>query len=75
VGENSKTFQVGIVVDSVSEVINIKNTEIADTPSFGVEIDTDYILGMANMDKGVKILVDPSRLFTEKEGEMIGNSF
>ena len=49
---------MGIVVDSVSEVLNIKNGEIEDTPVFGTQMDTDYILGMAKMSEGVKILLD-----------------
>ena len=49
---------IGIVVDSVSEVLNIKNEEIEDTPTFGTSLDIDYILGMAKMEGSVKILLD-----------------
>ena len=49
---------IGIVVDSVSEVLNIKAEEIEDTPAFGTTLNTDYILGMAKMEGGVKILLD-----------------
>ena len=52
----SATVQVGIVVDSVSEVLNIKQDEIEDTPTFGTSLNTDFILGMAKMEGGVKIL-------------------
>jgi len=54
----SGTVQIGIVVDSVSEVLNIKADEIEDTPTFGTKLKTDYILGMAKMEGGVKILLD-----------------
>ena len=49
---------IGIVVDSVSEVLNIKGEDIEDTPTFGASLNTDYILGMAKMDGKVKILLD-----------------
>jgi len=49
---------IGIVVDSVSEVLNIKGGDIEETPTFGARLDTDYILGMAKMNGGVKILLD-----------------
>jgi len=52
------TIQIGIVVDSVSEALTIKADEIEDTPSFGTNFDSAYILGMAKMDGGVKILLD-----------------
>ncbi|MBW1717509.1 MAG: purine-binding chemotaxis protein CheW, partial [Deltaproteobacteria bacterium] len=38
---------IGIVVDAVSEVLNIKGEDIEETPTFGTKLDTEYILGMA----------------------------
>jgi purine-binding chemotaxis protein CheW len=58
---------MGIVVDSVSEVLNIKNGEIEDTPAFGIRMDTDYILGMAKTNEGVKILLDIDKVFGGEE--------
>jgi purine-binding chemotaxis protein CheW len=52
------TIQMGIVVDSVSEVLNIKRSEIEETPTFGPNLSADYILGMAKIGGGVKILLD-----------------
>jgi len=61
------TVMMGILVDSVSEVLNIKGEEIEDTPTFGTRLDTDYILGMAKMDGGVKILLDIDKVLSEGE--------
>ena len=63
----SGTVQIGIVVDSVSEVLNVKGEEIEDTPTFGTKLNTDYILGMAKMEGGVKILLDIDRVLNSKE--------
>jgi purine-binding chemotaxis protein CheW len=63
----SGTVQIGIVVDSVSEVVNIKGEDIENTPTFGTRLDTDYILGMAKMGGGVKILLDIDRVLTAEE--------
>ena len=63
----SGTVIIGIVVDSVSEVLNIKADEIEDTPTFGTRLNTDYILGMAKMAKSVKILLDIDRVLSAKE--------
>ena len=60
-------IQIGIVVDSVSEVVNIKIEDIEDTPTFGAAVDTAYILGMAKMEDGVKILLDIDRVLTLEE--------
>jgi purine-binding chemotaxis protein CheW len=53
---------IGIVVDAVSEVLNIKENDIEDTPDFGTRLDTGYILGMAKVNGGVKILLDIDRV-------------
>lgn len=49
---------IGIVVDSVSEVLNIRAELIEETPAFGTELTTDYILGMAKTEGSLKILLD-----------------
>ena len=58
IGQRAAGIVIGIVVDSVSEVLNIRNEDIEDTPAFGTALNTDYILGMAKMEGGVKILLD-----------------
>ena len=63
----SGTVMIGIVVDSVSEVLSIKGDEIEETPTFGTKLNTDYILGMAKMDGGVKILLDIDRVLSRDE--------
>jgi purine-binding chemotaxis protein CheW len=58
---------VGIVVDAVSEVLNIKGVDIEETPTFGATLDTDYILGMAKISGRVKILLDINKVLTGEE--------
>lgn len=63
----SGTVMMGIVVDSVSEVLNIKGEDIEETPTFGTKLDTEYILGMAKMEGGIKILLDIDRVLSANE--------
>lgn len=58
---------MGSVVDSVSEVLNIRAGEIEATPNFGSSLDTDYILGMAKTNGGVKILLDINKVLSSEE--------
>jgi purine-binding chemotaxis protein CheW len=67
----SGTVMIGIVVDSVSEVLSIKGDEIEETPTFGTKLNTDYILGMAKMDGGVKILLDIDCVLSRDEMNML----
>jgi purine-binding chemotaxis protein CheW len=65
-GDNKK-IQMGIVVDAVSEVLNIKAGDIEDTPNFGSSLNTDYILGMAKTGGKVKILLDIGKVLNTEE--------
>jgi purine-binding chemotaxis protein CheW len=62
-----RTILMGIVVDSVSEVLNIKAADIEDTPNFGSHLNTAFILGMAKISGSVKILLDIDRIFRQEE--------
>jgi len=59
---DGRSVNIGIVVDSVSEVLNIKAADIEDTPNFGSRMNTEYILGMAKSAGSVKILLDIDRV-------------
>lgn len=55
---DGKPAQMGLVVDGVEEVANIAGADIEETPDFGGQIDTDYIVGMAKIKGAVKTLLD-----------------
>ena len=67
IASETGTIQIGIVVDSVSEVLNIKVDDIEDTPTFGAKLNTEYILGMAKIEGGVKILLDIDKVLNNEE--------
>ena len=55
---DGKATQMGLVVDGVEEVANIADADIEETPNFGGQISTDYIVGMAKVKGAVKTLLD-----------------
>jgi len=57
-------MEMGIVVDRVSEVLDISSEEIQDAPSFGVSVDTDFILGIGKANDRVTILLNISKVLT-----------
>lgn len=67
IGGGGTVIPIGLVVDAVSEVNNIGADEIDDSPTFGTSVDTDYILGMAKKEDGVKILLDIDRVLRTDE--------
>lgn len=67
VTSNNGYVLIGIVVDAVSEVLNIREEDIEDTPTFGARLNTGYILGMAKVDGAVKILLDIDKVLSSDE--------
>jgi purine-binding chemotaxis protein CheW len=54
---------VGMIVDSVSEVLNISEAEIEPAPSFGgKEVDSENLLGMAKIKGKIKILLEVDKI-------------
>lgn len=62
-------LQMGILVDTVSEVLDIPAADIEPAPKFGGTVDTNFILGMAKARGAVKILLDIDRILNGKEAE------
>ena len=58
---------VGVVVDSVSDVLGLTPAEIKPRPEFGGSFDTDYLLGLATVGERMLILVDIERLMSSRE--------
>lgn len=71
-GSNS-TF-LGIVVDSVSEVINVEASQLEETPTFGVDLETDFILGLAKIGQKVLTLLDIDRILTSRQLVMVSKT-
>jgi purine-binding chemotaxis protein CheW len=65
--------QVGILVDSVSEVLDITGEEIEEAPSFGTNLDTEFILGMAKTKGAVKILLNIEKVLSSEELDSVAN--
>ena len=63
---------IGVVVDGVSEVLNITAQDLENTPDFGTGDTIPYILGMAKMKDGVKMLLDISTVLSQQEFQGVG---
>lgn len=58
---------VGIVVDGVSDVINLEMEQVRATPEFGAVIDTEYIMGLGTVEDRMLILVDIEKLMSSQD--------
>lgn len=62
---------VGIVVDSVSDVLALTPEQIRPAPELGSAIDIRYITGLATIDQRMVIMLDIARLMTSKEMQLL----
>ncbi len=59
--------EIGIIVDTVCEVLDIDDENIEPAPSMGGSVDTSFILGMGKVGEDVKILLDIGKVLTTDE--------
>ncbi|WP_438864958.1 chemotaxis protein CheW [Neptunicella sp.] len=64
---------VGILVDSVAEVVYLRSSEIASAPNVGTEESAKFIQGVSNRDGELLILVDLNKLLSDEEWNEISN--
>lgn len=62
---------MGILVDTVSEVLDITADQIEPPPVFGSKINTEFILGMGKIKDKVKILLEIDKVLSSQELEMV----
>jgi purine-binding chemotaxis protein CheW len=58
---------VGVVVDGVSDVINVPASEIKPPPELGGALDTQYLQGLATVNGQMMILIDIERLMSSRD--------
>ena len=71
---DGKATQMGLIVDGVEEVVNIAAGDIEETPDFGAQIATDYIVGMAKIKAVVKTLLNIDKVLTAEAAQSLRHS-
>jgi purine-binding chemotaxis protein CheW len=63
----TSTLMMGILVDKVSEVVNVSSEDIEDTPSFGGDVNPEYLLGVGKTGGRVRLLLDIEKVITASD--------
>ena len=69
----SERQTVGILVDSVAEVVDLNTKDIDDTPNVGTEESAKFICGVCNRNDELLILIELYKLLSEEEWQDIAN--
>lgn len=72
VASGQTNITMGIIVDEVSEVLDVKAEQIEPAPSFGSSVDTTFILGMGKVGDKVVMLLDVDRVLSTQELGTVG---
>ena len=63
----TSTLMMGILVDKVSEVVTIASGDIEDTPSFGADVNPEYLLGIGKTGGKIRMLLDIDKVINASE--------
>jgi purine-binding chemotaxis protein CheW len=69
--QDDQKHDLGVMVDAVSEVLEIASGEIEPPPSFGAKIRTDFISGMGKVNGNFVIILDVGRVLSVEEIAML----
>ncbi|NTV53203.1 MAG: purine-binding chemotaxis protein CheW [Candidatus Firestonebacteria bacterium] len=64
-------LHMGVVIDSVSDVVNFPADKIDQVPSFGINLDTEFIRGIGKAEDVVTILLDIHAVITSDEKSVL----
>lgn len=64
-GERNTT--IGLMADSVSQVVDLGASDIEEPPTFGTNVEVDYLIGMARMGKKFALLLDIDKVLSAEE--------
>ncbi len=59
--------EVGMIVDSVSEVLTIQDQNVEPTPALATSVDSKFITGIAKVDQRLVILIDLQKILSVQE--------
>lgn len=62
---------MGLIVDTVSDIMNIPATNISPPPDFGAKINTEFIAGMAKTGDNLVLLLNVDRVLTDEESTVL----
>jgi len=65
---------VGVVVDAVSDVLNIPTTDVQPTPDFGAQVDARFISGLARSGEKLIVLLDIEKVLSHEAAVLVSSN-
>jgi len=64
---NDENYVIGIVVDTVSDVLDVIQSDIKKAPNFGTKVETKFIDGMVMAEAGMVVLMNIDKMLNPDE--------
>ena len=71
---SNEVLSIGVIVDTVSKVMDFKNSDIETAPSFGGTVETDFIEGMGKIDEDFVIILNIDRVLSLDDLTLLADS-
>lgn len=71
---SNETLNIGVIVDAVSKVMDFKNSEIEEAPSFGGMVETDFIEGMGKIGEDFVVILNIDRVLSLEDLSLLVDS-
>lgn len=65
---------MGVVVDAVSEVLNIQSSEIEPPPQYGTQTENDFLTGMGKVKGKVILLLEMQKVLNQEDLKLLQQS-
>lgn len=62
---------MGLIVDTVSDIINMAPQDISASPDFGTRINTEFIAGMSKVGDNLVLVLDVDKVLTDEETTLL----
>ena len=72
--KEGKEATMGLIVDEVSEVVDIAASQMEPPPDFGQSVDVDFIFGMGKVDSRVVMLIEVDRVLANVDMKLLSDS-
>lgn len=65
---------MGLIVDAVSDILNLARESISETPSFGTKINTDFIAGLGRVGDNLVLVLDVDKVLSQEEATVLAQA-
>ena len=70
-GYNEDDNRLGVKVDRVKDVIEIKSSEIKPIPDLGLKYNPEFVVGALKISEGFLMILDAEKIFSTEEVELL----